>query len=291
MSNNKEIEQLFNAIEGTKVVTEDGVEGYSARQLAPVVGYDKTQSYRFFEDSIEKGKVSCSNSGLDPEEHFTESTIKSKLNGIGHVSDLPDVVLSQVAAYMTMQNCDPNKKEVAIAQQHFAVSTITLENVEDRVVNAVRVQSRQRTRGLEGGFNIAMQNDGITDLGIGLTRSRGHDAYFGAPTSEIKQRYGIPEDRPVTDFVSNTGIMAIGLAAAITTESLESGKVHGLKQVIKEHMGNNTMIREMLATKGIDTTKIVIQPDIKKVERELKREEKNLITNAKKLRISKRSGG
>jgi DNA-damage-inducible protein D len=85
--------------------------------------------------------------------------------------------------------------------------------------------------------------------------------------------------------------MAIGLAAAITTESLESGKVHGLKQVIKEHMGNNTMIREMLATKGIDTTKIVIQPDIKKVERELKREEKNLITNAKKLRISKRSGG
>jgi DNA-damage-inducible protein D len=190
-----------------------------------------------------------------------------------------------------MQNCDPNKKEVAIAQQHFAVSTITLENVEDRVVNAVRVQSRQRTRGLEGGFNIAMQNDGITDLGIGLTRSRGHDAYFGAPTSEIKQRYGIPEDRPVTDFVSNTGIMAIGLAAAITTESLESGKVHGLKQVIKEHMGNNTMIREMLATKGIDTTKIVIQPDIKKVERELKREEKNLITNAKKLRISKRSGG
>jgi len=47
----------------------DGVECWSARKLAPILGYSR---YRNFLPSIKKAKTACSNSGVEVSDHMAD---------------------------------------------------------------------------------------------------------------------------------------------------------------------------------------------------------------------------
>lgn len=108
-------EQTFESI---KHYTEDGEEFWFARELQKVLEYTE---WRNFSTVIDKAKMACANSGLDPEGDFVDVN-KIVEAGATHKT-VDDMMLSRYACYMIVQNGDPRKEVVAVGQTYFAVKT------------------------------------------------------------------------------------------------------------------------------------------------------------------------
>ena len=115
-------EQTFESI---KHYTEDGEEFWFARELQKVLEYTE---WRNFSTVIDKAKMACANSGLDPEGDFVDVN-KIVEAGATHKT-VDDMMLSRYACYMIVQNGDPRKEVVAVGQTYFAVKTRQQELVE-----------------------------------------------------------------------------------------------------------------------------------------------------------------
>ncbi|MEM6398672.1 MAG: BRO family protein [Cyanobacteria bacterium P01_A01_bin.68] len=116
-------------------IDELGVEYWLARQLQPLLGYSKWQR---FEETIERAKLACQNSGYEIKDHFTISgnLVKRRQGGGSKQSDYK---LSRYACYLTAMNGDPRKPEISAAQTYFVVKTREAEigsNFDSKVLIA-----------------------------------------------------------------------------------------------------------------------------------------------------------
>lgn len=110
----------FDSIRRTKP---DGSEYWSARELMSQLGYTKWQS---MEEVIGRSRSACRNSGHNQDEHF--ASVSSIFTNDGKNSKSfgrpgLDVSLSRYACYLVAMNGDPDKVEIAAAQQYFALKT------------------------------------------------------------------------------------------------------------------------------------------------------------------------
>ena len=94
----------------------DGSEFWSARELMPILAYEKWQK---FSGVIERAKASARNQGAPIEDNFTASGKVSGARGPAQ----EDYELSRFACYLVAMNGDPRKPEVAAAQAYFAIRT------------------------------------------------------------------------------------------------------------------------------------------------------------------------
>ncbi|MBW4672463.1 MAG: hypothetical protein KME60_34870 [Cyanomargarita calcarea GSE-NOS-MK-12-04C] len=100
-------------------VDESGNEYWLARQLQSLLGYTQ---WRRFEETVERAKLACQNSGYDIKNHFADAGNVVKRRQGGGTSQ-SDYKLSRYACYLTAMNGDPRKPEIAAAQTYFAVKT------------------------------------------------------------------------------------------------------------------------------------------------------------------------
>lgn len=109
-------ESPFNAI---RHVTAEGREFWSARDLMPLLGYEKWER---FSDTIDRAKVSAANAGYDVATQFPAAGKKVSI-GSGADRVVADVHLSRYACYLVALNGDPRKPEIAAAQTYFVIRT------------------------------------------------------------------------------------------------------------------------------------------------------------------------
>ena len=62
---------------------------------------------------------------------------------------------------------------------------------------------------------------------------------------------GVPDNRPVADFLPTISIKAKDLAAEMTGLNVQSKDLKGQTKIEKEHIDNNEAVREMLTKRGI----------------------------------------
>ena len=92
---------------------------------------------------------------------------------------------------------------------------------------------------------------------------------------------GIPENRPVADFLPTISIKAKDLAADMTGLNVQSKDLLGQNKIEKEHIDNNSAVRDMLNKRGIIPENLPISEDVKKLQRKLDGDEKKLLKDTK----------
>ncbi len=110
-----------NPFDQIKHIDDSGLDYWLARELMPILGY---KQWRRFEDTVQRAIVACNNVGNDSKEHFLPTLAKSTGG-----RSREDFNLSRYACYVIAMNGDPRKKEIAAAQNYFAIKTREAETL------------------------------------------------------------------------------------------------------------------------------------------------------------------
>jgi DNA-damage-inducible protein D len=115
-----------------------------------------------------------------------------------------------------------------------------------------------------------------------VIRSKGDQALFRLSTQMLKKKMGMPENRPVADFLPTISIKAKDLAAEMTGLNVQNKDLQGHSKIEKEHIDNNQAVRDMLTKRGIIPENLSAAEDVKKLQRKLDADEKKLLKGNKK---------
>ena len=74
----------------------------------------------------------------------------------------------------------------------------------------------------------------------------------------------------------------------MTNYNVEQKDLYGERNIAAEHVQNNRSVRSMLGQRGIKPEELPPAEDIKKVERRVAKDEKEILKEAKKLPKGKR---
>jgi DNA-damage-inducible protein D len=278
---NENLEKLHKTIdEITNIDSENGIEYWYARELQECLGYARWEN---FVDAIKRAMDSCKSTGIEPLDHFREVTKMVEL-GSGAKRGIVDYMLTRYACYLIAQNGDPKKEEIAFAQSYFALQTRKQELIEDRMNLIARIDARERLKESEKLLSQNIYDRGVDDAGFGRIRSKGDQALFGGRnTSNMKNLLGVKDNRPLADFLPTLTIAAKNLATEMTNHNVNEEDLQGENSITREHVQNNSSVRDMLVKRGIKPEKLPPAEDIKKLERRVKLEEKKIANKAGKL--------
>lgn len=206
-------ESPFDAI----MRTDDfGNEYWSARDLMSAAGYE---SWRRFEDAIERAGTSAINQGHAPEHHFAKA-VKVIDGGRWGTQSVEDFNVTRFGCYLIFQNGDPRKPEIAAAQGYFAIQTriaetqvpatpdlTTLEGIAQlaqAAQKAVAMAQAERSRA-DLAVTRAEKSEAIVDIienGDGISIREFHKQYFS--DCPERQFFGILYDKKLILDQRNT---------------------------------------------------------------------------------------
>ena len=147
-----------------------------------------------------------------------------------------------------------------------------------------RTEARERLRESEKRLSQNIYERGVDEAGFGRIRSKGDRALFGGhSTQSMKKRLGVKEHRPLADFLPTLTIAAKNLATEMTNYNVEGKDLQGESAITDEHVQNNRSVRDMLQQRGISPEELPPAEDIKKLERRVKAQEKQLAKQVGRL--------
>jgi DNA-damage-inducible protein D len=275
--------ELFQKFEQACYLYE-GIECWSARELQQLFNYTE---WRNFLKVIEKARAACVNAGEKLSDHFVDI---NKMVELGSSSNrqIDDIALTRYACYLIAQNGDSAKSSIAFAQTYFAVQTRKQEIIEQRLLEVARVAAREKLSRSEKKLSGIIYERGVDERGFALIRSKGDQALFGGfSTNDMKRKLGVPESKPLADFLPTLTIKAKDFATELTSHNVIEKDLKGEVPISKEHVENNQAVRKMLIERGVKPEALPALEDVSKVKRRLAKEEKNVLKDIGKNKKDK----
>lgn len=275
----QQIQTLTATFEGHAQRMDSGIEYWLARDLQHLLGYAKWDN---FQSVISRAKTACEVSGHAIPDHFADVGKMVDI-GSGTQRDIDDVMLTRYACYLIAQNGDPRKPEIAFAQTYFAMQTRRAELIEQRLLEAERVQARRKLSGTEKELSNVIYEQTGGNENFGLIRSKGDHALFGKSTQAMKAHWQVPDHRPLADFAPTLVLKAKDFATEITIHNARAHDMRDEPAISSEHVTNNEAVRHTLLSRGIRPEALPPAEDVKKVERRLAAADKKTLKNPDKL--------
>lgn len=191
-----EINLFSNPFDSIRCQDDTG-EWWSARELMPLMGYDKWER---FVDAIDRARVAASNSGESPDWHA--SRLREPVATRGNAPDTVRVNyrLTRYGAYLVAMNGDPRKDEIAKAQTYFAFKTRQAETavpaprreLSNRDLARMVIEEADRADRAELALGIVAAK--VTDLEPDAARARRTiDADGVCLVRTVAKRFGLKE--------------------------------------------------------------------------------------------------
>ncbi len=257
------------------------VEFWFARELQLLLGYTQWRNFLLV---IDKAKTACNKANQNVADHFADVS-KMVDVGSGAKREIDDIILTRYACYLIAQNGDSKKDEIAFAMNYFAVQTRKQELLEQRLKEWERLQARDKLTISEKELSGLIFQKGIDNAGFGRIRSKGDQALFGGKTTlDMKVKLRIPVTRPLADFLPTITIKAKDFANELTNVNIRKNDLATETAISKEHVKNNADVRGLLLKSGIKPEHLPAEEDLKKIERKVKSENKQLLKSTKKLK-------
>ena len=281
----KEIIVKLNKTFEESAFEQGGVEYWMARDIQKLLDYTEWRNFLLV---IDKAKIACANSGQNISDHFVDVN-KTIAMPKGASKDILDMMLTRYACYLIAQNGDPRKEQIAFAQSYFAIQTRKQELIEKRIALAERIRAREKLADTELELSGIAYERGVDGQGFARLRSKGDHALFGGHTTlDMKKKLGIPEKRPLADFLPTITIKAKDLAAEITSFNTKKKDLRGEESLTLEHVKNNKDVRQLLGKSGIKPEELPPEEDIKKLKRRLESENKKLLKGPTTKKVPKK---
>ena len=269
---------LVKYSEGTfeiiKHVNEYGQEYWLARELQPILDYAQ---WRNFNEAIDRAKLACQNSGIDPSDHFAEvsKTIPMPKNAS---KDIQDYMLSRYACYLIVMNGDPRKEVIAVGQSYFAVKTRQqelIENYDELSEDQKRLAIRNEMTAHNKSLAEAAQMAGVIDpKDYAIFQNKGYQGlYGGLGAKEIHERKGLKKSQKILDHMGSTELAANLFRATQTDEKLRRENIRGKHAANEVHFQVGKKVRETIKELGGTMPENLPTPEksIAQLEREQER--------------------
>jgi DNA-damage-inducible protein D len=262
-----------------------GTEFWLARDLQQVLGYKRWAN---FTRVVNKARAACELAGYEASDHFLEVwkmvPVKGKAGRANGERQCEDYALTRYACYLIAQNANSAKEAVAFAQTYFAVQTRRQEMIENRLADQERLDARKKLSRSEKVLSGLIYEHVEDERGFSRIRIKGDQALFGGVTTrQMKKRLRVPKRRALADFLPTITIKAKDFANEITNFSIKRDYLHTEAQITREHIKNNREIRKLLSKRRIVPEELPAAEDVKKLERRLLTEQKELPQIAKTL--------
>lgn len=73
----------------------------------------------------------------------------------------------------------------------------------------------------------------------------------------------VPTNRPIADFLPTISIKAKDLATEMTNVNVQAKDLYGQSPIEKEHIDNNTAVRDMLLQRGLSLNNFLLMRILK----------------------------
>ena len=243
-----------SVFEQIRHVDENGIEYWSAREMAKVLDYSE---YRHFLPVIEKAKEACINSNNSPLDHF-EDILEMIEIGKGGRREVESVKLSRYACYLIVQNADPGKEVVANGQTYFAVQTRIAEIKQMDEYNRLTSEEEKRlflrnelTRHNRQLADAAKNAGIVAPVDYAIFQNHGYKGlYGGLDAKAIHAREGLEKSQKILDHMGSTELAANLFRATQTEEKLRRENIKGKIKANQTHYEVGKKVRKTIKELG-----------------------------------------
>lgn len=255
--------------ENIKKINKQGVEYWEARELMPLLGYNRWEN---FQNVINRAKNACINSNQEVNYHFLDATkmIKIAKNTAKEaVRKVEDYHLSRYACYLIAQNGDPRKSQIATAQTYFAVQTRRQELSQELIEDKKRLYIRQEVKKHNVKLFDTAKQAGVNNFG--KFNNYGYLGLYGLVADDIKKKKGIGKD-DILDRAGSTELAANLFRITQTDDQIKNKNIQGEENANTTHYAIGREVRNTIEKIG-GTMPENLKPEkhIKEIEKKEKK--------------------
>ncbi len=265
--------QSSSPFDNIKHTTEYDAEFWYARELMILLGYD---SWRRFEDAIERAKEACQTAGGQIAEEFLTAPSKTLDSG-GRPAK--DYILSRYACYLIAQNGDPRKLEIAQAQTYFAIQTRKQEVHEQLIEDQRRLMLREEMRQHNTQLAEAAKGAWVIDpRDYAIFQNFGYKGlYGGLGMKDIHDKKWLKKSQKILDHMGSEELAANLFRATQAEAKLKREGIKTKRKANEAHYEVGQTVRSTIAELGGTMPEnLPTSEAIAKVEKRLKKPVKKL---------------
>lgn len=104
----------------------------------------------------------------------------------------------------------------------------------------------------------------------------------------MKRKLQVPDNRTLADYLPTFNIKSKHFATELTGHNVNEKDLKGQSTIIKEHIDNNLEVRKILMKRDVKPEELPASEDLKKVQKRLDGENKNVLKNGKRKEVANR---